>query len=443
MKKGLSSFVLGCLLWGMTTPALAGGVDNKQNFSADFVGTGSRNAAIDGADVAAYNPAGIMQMKNGGYLEFNGQAITLDYDHRINGRDYGLSDLALIPTTFGIYKQDKWALYGTFTINGGGGEVEYKEGNTITQGIADGANAGMFTNAFLDNYATLTGTARPNGASLSPGGVFSNQYAYSESAHYTLTVGGAYALTDALSLGAGIRYIITRKEVDIRGDYSGSPDPVIGKYSQDSDGWGGVVSVNYRISSHLNFAAKYETIVKLDWKTEMAGASRGNVGENILWMNDRVHGREYARDLPAVFATGFEWHALSNLTLCPSFTYYFEKEADWDIQNAEVEENSYDLALALRYEMNEKWSATLGYIYTDIGIKPEDFGIIEKMNPALDCHSFTIGGKYRMDQRWTFTTGIMASFYVSDTAPASVPNPETTYKKDVMTYAVGIQYRFL
>ena len=56
MKKLLNLvWVLG-LTWCMATPVLAGGSDNKQNFSAAFAGSLSRNAATEGADVAAYNP---------------------------------------------------------------------------------------------------------------------------------------------------------------------------------------------------------------------------------------------------------------------------------------------------------------------------------------------------------------------------------------------------
>ena len=445
MKKGLGIVLLSGLLGIFVSTAWAGGIDNKQNFSAAYVASPSRNAATEGADVAAYNPAGIMQMGNGGYLEIDGQVITLDYDHRINGRDYGISNTALPPTAFGIYKSDQWAFFGTFTINGGGGEVEYKEGNSITQGIATAGLAGGFSDPALNAHAASTGTPRPNGNYLNPGGIFANQYAYSESFHYTFTAGTAYAVNEAFSVAAAIRYITTKKEVDIHGDYTqgGTTQDVLGKYEQDAQGWGGVISMNYRMNDRLNLAAKYETKVELDWYTEVDEASRGTVGENILWMNGRVHGKEYARDLPAVFATGLEWKVLDKLTVAPSFTYYFEKDADMDTQNAKVDKNSYDIALGLRYDFNETWTAMTGYMYTDVGIKPEDFGIIEKMNPALDCHTFSLGCRYRMNEKWTFTTGVMASLYVSDTAPASGPNPKTTYEKDVMTYAIGVQYKFL
>ncbi|MCG8565476.1 MAG: TonB-dependent receptor [Desulfobacterales bacterium] len=409
-----------CLLITMGQ-AVAGGVDNKQNFSAAYVGSTSRNAATEGADIAAYNPAGIMQMKNGTYLEIDAQALTLDYDHHIDGKDYGISELAKLPTTFAVHKMDKWAVYGTFTVNGGGGSVEYKEGNNITKGIGQAA--------FLGGFAPA----------LPGGGTFTDEYAFSECYDYTFTTGASYALSDALSVSAGLRYVITDKEVDIQGTYSGQK--IIGKYEQDAQGWGGVINLNYRISDTLNFAAKYETIVKLDWYTEIDNASTA-IGRGILKANGREHGKEYARDLPAVFATGLEWQVMEQLTLCPSFTYYFEKDADWDTQNEKTDKNSYDIALAVRYKVNDAWTATAGYMYTDVGIKPEDYGIIEKMSPPLDCHTVSLGAAYKMNEKWRFTSGIMGSFYVSDSTKALPPNPETKYEKEVITYAIGVQYTF-
>jgi len=61
--------------------ALAGGIDNKQNFGTKYIGSTSRNAAVDGADIAAYNPAGVMMGQDGLKLSVDGQYILKTYEH--------------------------------------------------------------------------------------------------------------------------------------------------------------------------------------------------------------------------------------------------------------------------------------------------------------------------------------------------------------------------
>ena len=423
MKKWAIIFIC-IVICGFSSYALAGGIDNKQNFSAAYAATGSRNAALEGGDIAAYNPAGLAHLKDGTHLEVDTQFLYLDYAHEVDGRDYGLTHLIKCPTTFITHKKGKWAAYGTFTINGGGGDVEYEDGNSITKGLGYAISAGKFGHT--------------------PGGSLDDEYAYSQCYYYTFTAGGAYTFSDQLSMAGGLRYIITDKEVEIHGTYSIGNEYILGKYAMDAKGWGGVLSLNYKHSDQLNLSLRYETIVKLDWDTEVDENSRGTVGEIILTANGRVHGQTYARDLPAVLALGAEYKVLPDLTLAPSFTYYFEKDADMDTQNAKVDKNSYDLGLAARYHINESWAATLGYMYTNVGIDADDFGIIEKMNPPLDCHTVNIGGQYKMNEKWMFTMGLMGSFYVDDSAKADANgNPPTTYKKTVTTLAIGVNYTFL
>jgi long-chain fatty acid transport protein len=404
-------------------------VDNKQNFSAAYAGSLSRNAATDGADVAAYNPAGMMLLDNGSYLDINAQPFTFDYDHTFNGQTYTASPTLVTPTAFAIHKTDNWAVFGSFTINGGGGETEYENGNIITESIGNMASLGAFFPA-----------------GLLPGGSFENEYAYAESYDYTFTTGASYKINNIFSVAAGIRYVLTDKEVDIHGDYAGTH--IIGKYEQEADGSGGVFGLNIHPNDTLNIGIRYETRVNLDWETQTGGSTPE--GQYILGVFGRVDGESYARDLPAVLALGLEWRVLPKLTISPSYTLYFEKDADWGTQNYAVDDNSYDLGLALQYDINEKWSATAGYLYIDVGVKPENYGIIEKMNPPLDCHALALGAKYKMNEHWRFTFGLTGYFYEDDTAPAvtsaalggATVTPEVTYDKELYSGAFGIQYKF-
>lgn len=443
MKTWLGVLCMLVVIGSFANPAFGGGVDNKQNFSAAYAGSLSRNAATDGTDVAAYNPGGLMFLNDGFTMSVDAQPFTFDYDHTFDGETRTASPWLVTPTAFGVYKSDKWAVFGAFTINGGGGETEYDNGNIITENIGNAAAAGRFTNTFYTYWEGVTGTTRPNNNQLGTNGTLSNEYAYAKSFDYTFTTGLSYKFNSVVSVAAGVRYVWTDKEVDIHGTYtaSGISTDVLGKYDQEADGFGGIFGVNLHPSDTVNIGIRYETKVKLDWDTTVDSATRGTVGENILWINGRVHGESYARDLPAVLGLGIEWQVLPKLSINPSYTHYFEKDADWDSQNSKTDKNSYDLALGLQYDINEQWSATAGYMYIGIGLTPDDYGIIEQMSPPLDCHAFALGAKYRMTKQLMFTFGLTGYFYQADTDFSNTP--VVTYDKELYSGAIGIQYSFM
>jgi len=408
----MKRWLLTVLILGMAVPAFGGGIDNKQNFSAAYVGSLSRNAATDGADAAAYNPAGLMLLKNGTYLEVDLQPFTFDYDHEFNGETQTASPNLIAPMAFGVHKREKWAVWGAFTINGGGGETEYEHGNIITKTVENRL-----------------------------GGTISQPYAYAKSYDYTFTAGVSYDFHPMVSVAAGARYVITDKEVELHGTHPGL-GYILAKYEQEADGFGGVIGIDIHPSDKLNIGIRYESKVKLDWDTDTGGSTP--FGSVLLGQFGRVNGQSYARDLPAVLALGLEWKILPKLTLKPSFTLYFEKDADWDTQNDAVDGNSFDLALALQYDVNAAWSLTAGYLYIDVDMKPENFGIIEQMSPPLDCHAFALGAKYRMTEQITLTLSAAGYFYEDATAAADLTTgrPEVTYDKTLYQGGIGIQYRF-
>ncbi|MCG8640339.1 MAG: long-chain fatty acid transport protein, partial [Desulfobacterales bacterium] len=87
------------LLW-------AGGADNKTNWSAEYIGILNRNAATDAADIAMYNPAGVVKMENGLYANLSGHYFPKEYNNRINGQDFETDEPSIVPGFFAVYKKD-------------------------------------------------------------------------------------------------------------------------------------------------------------------------------------------------------------------------------------------------------------------------------------------------------------------------------------------------
>ena len=83
MKKLLVLLCVAGLIAASASPLFAGGIINKQNLSADYLRTMNRNAATDYADIAVYNPAGIMKMADGGYAKLDIMYFDKDYSNKV------------------------------------------------------------------------------------------------------------------------------------------------------------------------------------------------------------------------------------------------------------------------------------------------------------------------------------------------------------------------
>ncbi len=418
-KSFICILLFPCLAW-------AGGVDNKQNLSASYTASTSRNGAIEGLDTAAYNPAGIVHLQNGLSAGLHVQFISINYEHEIEGSSYKAENYPIIPSVFAVYNKDRWAGYATFTGIGGGGIVEYSEGNIITQKL---------TNILKTVFRAKSVT---------------NHYAYVESFDYALTTGFSYRATDKLSLSAGLRYVFTTRTAKLNATTSPAQREgtfIQAIYEQEDTSWGGVFGLNYRLSDTLNFGARYETRINLDWETKIPRGSTPT-GTALLKMHNREDKKAYARDLPAVLGLGMTWQATDKLSVMPSITLYLEKDSDWGEKNGIVGSNSMDLCLAFGYKIHPKLTLSCGYMYTRVDIDPDDFGIIEQMSPPLDCHSFSLGAKYQFSDALVIQLGTMANLYSSETSQATylAPNlilgPETEYGKKNYSIAVGFEYSF-
>ena len=189
MRKGLVGFMVLVVLVGLSSSIYAGGIINKQNLSADYIRTLNRNAATDMADAAAFNPAGTAMMQDGLYLKADAIYLWKDYSNQLPSTpaffNYGTLDSeepSIIPGLFAVYKQDRWATFFGVTVPGGGGKVDFKDGNSRTVLLGVG-------------YAGAFGA--PTG----------QQHIEAESHYIGYSLGGSYQIFDSLSIGGGVWYV--------------------------------------------------------------------------------------------------------------------------------------------------------------------------------------------------------------------------------------------
>jgi len=402
-------FAVGLIFSGASL-LFAGGIDNKQNFSAEYLRTFSRNAATDAADVTVYNPAGVMKMENGVYVNLGIFHALKDYSNTIGGTEYESDAPSTIPGLFALYKADKWAAFAAFTIPAGGGTVEYNEGDATTFGLASQIIAGS-------------------------GGAFNaiyNQRLEADSFYYGYTVGGAYQLNDMISVSLGARYIDATKEA--KGSVSlGSPIPAYDgtivdlEYEETADGWGGFVGVNIAPTADLNIGIRYETRTKLDFETKVKKDTVPPAG----YLTD---GAKERQDLPGLLGVGVGYTITPKIKVEASYTYYLEKNATWEDERLKDAGDSYDLGIALTYTFSPKLKGSVGYMLTNTGISPDE---MLPEAPELDAQTVCGGLLYEVIPDLNLNFALMHSFYEKETTSSGI-----VYEKAITGFGFGIQYKF-
>ena len=194
MKKILMLVACFSMAIGYSLQVWAGGIGNRTNWSVEYVRTLNRNAATDSADAVAYNPAGVMKMGDGLYGNLSIHMIDKNYSNKVNGQDLDSREPSYIPGLFAIYKQKRWAAMAALSNYGGGGKVDFSDGNWTTQkaglGIISQANAQLNAAAAL----------LPVPPSLLYYADITAQQLKAESLYLGYTFGGAFKINETISV---------------------------------------------------------------------------------------------------------------------------------------------------------------------------------------------------------------------------------------------------
>jgi long-chain fatty acid transport protein len=434
----LLSFVFVSTVYG-------GAAVNKTNWSAEYIRTLNRNAATDYADVAAFNPAGTVKLQEGFTINASGQYLDKDYTNKVDGKNFESDKSSAFPGAFAVYRKDKWALFGSFTFVGGGGEVDWSDGSVTTMAL--GANMTLLADRQAD--ATLQNppfnfpaaplfTYYGNG---SPTGTITKQNIEGKSYDLGYAFGGAYAINDVFSISAAIRYVDGTYEAE--GTVTTSPSPGYAPplspvtsdidFDQDADGWGAIFGINIAPNEKLNIGARFETKTELRFDTDI------KKGEEVLKAGFGIEdGKKYNKDLAPSLGLGVSYWLTEQLRMETNLTVYFNEEADWEGSEDNVD-NGYDAGIALEYHFTDSLLFSIGYMHTDLGFEPVD---MLPENPELDANTVGGGIAYAVNQKFHINFGLGHTWYEDDDFTDSSTGFEIEYEKDITFVALGLEYRF-
>jgi long-chain fatty acid transport protein len=419
MRKRFVFLCVVSLFAASTSPLFAGGIENKTNWSAEWVRTLNRNAATDSADAVSYNPAGVMKMDNGLYLNASGQYAFKDYSDTVHGTEYSTNEPDIVPSLFALYKQDKWAAYGAVTIVVAGGKVDYENGDATTLGLASN---------IITTFNTLFPGPPPAFTSIL------NQHLEGKSYFVGYTIGGAYKLNDIISVSLGARYVDASRDfkgfATLGGGSFGTQTYAV-DYDETGHGWGGIIGVNLSPIDELDIGIRFETKTSIDLVT---GVTTDTVPGGLV-----TNGAKRNRDLPALLGVGVSYKFTPKLRVEADLTYYFNQNAGWDnnpvtAADETQKDDGYDAGITCEYTFNPKWKASVGYMYTFVGINPDNMSI---ETPELDANTIAGGVAFNPTTNWGINLGVLKTFYKDATTSSGI-----TFDKDVVIVGLGAQYKF-
>lgn len=419
MKKAILCIGALSISLSAASAVLAGGIDNKTNWSAEYIRTLNRNAATDFGDIAAYNPAGTVKLSEGFTINGSIQYLAKDYKNIINGTSYESDEPSYIPGIFGIYNREKWSLFAAFSNYGGGGKVDFSQGSFTT-------------------YAAQLFIIGNSGGTLAAPGP---QQLTAESRYLGYTVGGAYSFNDMLSVSLGLRYIDASREAKGSAtvlDAGLNPAyPVRLNFEEDGNGWGAIFGANIAPNDKMNIGIRYETKTNIDLKAKV----KEDTANLLPLLMGVANGQERPRDLPAILALGVSYNLTPKLRTEVNLTYYFNENADWGGEE-DLVDNGYDAGITFEYIFTDKITASIGYMHTKLGVNPQD---MLPENPELDADTIGGGIAYAFSEKFHTNFSIGNSFYSDDSFITSAPLPAfpVEYKKNVFFLALGVEYRFM
>ncbi len=421
-------------------PAVAQ-IDNLANLSPEWSRLGSRNAATDAPDIMMYNPAGMAFTEPGLKIGIGNQSYfrkpSHEYDLGLGAMRYEQDGNDLFVPNLNIgYTRDRWSVFGSAYIAGGGATANFPAGSINTDliigGLIPAFNAGYMTDYTSGKDVYLEGT----------------------SYYLALGIGGAYAVNEKVAFGLMVRNLMARNKTmagfTLTGSVSGlAPDVPLGIETKDNaNGVGVMAGVHLKPTDKLEVAFRYESKVNLEFET--------TVEQDDLGMF--TDGDKSRRDFPAVAAVGFAYQATEKLKVMSDWNYYFQKNADWGMVEIEdpayfetelsvVAGDAYTFSLSFEYKATEKLAVSLGGVYSKNDIQDRDayYTSLGAFETVMESNLSICGGfAYDVSDKVQVNLGIFQAIYSEESVKALYYSPldvDVKINNRVTSVGLGVNFK--
>ncbi|HDJ22848.1 MAG TPA: hypothetical protein ENF17_03030 [Candidatus Aminicenantes bacterium] len=446
MKK----FFFGLWLTFLSVSLVSGAIITNTNQSVEYIRLLARNASLR-LDSVYYNPAGTAFLANGFHLALHNQTIkqektVINAFPFLNSSEYvGQVQVPIFPSFFAVYKQDKWAVSFGFGPNSGGGTAEFSTGLPSFE----------IPLSLLPASMAMMGVPTTKYAA--------DMYFKGQSAFYGFQGNVSYAFSEMFSLAVGLRYIyaVNKYQGHLENikinplhpllnpsgqmmsaaqffTLAGMPEMAAEVSDQAVDvtqkgtGFTPLVGLDIRPSERLNIGIRYEFNTKVELENE------SKVDDTGLYPD----GYKFRNDIPAILSLGVEYALTEPFRIMVSYTYFFDKNANWEGRENLVDSNTYDLGVGLEFDLTKRITLSCGYLRSESGVSEEyqtDFSY------ELDSNSFGVGARINLSPSIDLELGGLYSKYIEDDKTMSIeefPLPfSESYQQWNWVFSVGLEIK--
>jgi long-subunit fatty acid transport protein len=187
------------------------------------------------------------------------------------------------------------------------------------------------------------------------------------------------------------------------------------------------------LDDKLNVAIKYEFNTKL----ELTNSADSDKDANGMFKNDST----FRNDIPAILSLGIGYSFADNLRASISWNHYFDKNADWNGKEKFIDNNLYEIAVGLEYDINEMFTVSAGYMHGQTGVGQ---GYQTDISFSNSTNTIGLGGRWNINEHFSVDLGALFVSYTTaeeDKTYLNIPYKET-YDKSLMDFAIGLNYKF-
>lgn len=453
----LNKIKMAIMALAVSAVANAASIDYLINNSASYFQNPSQTGKIT-VEGVFYNPAGTVFLEDGQYINANLQNSLIEQSMTLDGTKYGSKKYSGSPSFNYLYKKNNYSIFANASTIAGGATLEYKNGiagiplavesinNTINRQVSAMSVIPMYSQVFAMTGNTLDAKIKNSN--------FTGQNRY-----FQLAVGGAYKVTDKLSLSGGLKYVTAHRK--LKGNVSFTYNEKLGKTlgvipgnleidaKREGDGVGATFGLDYKATDTLNFALKYDTPVKLNFKTKTSETKGLSILGSRVGLSNiyAVYANGYSgrRDLPGVLSLGLS-KDINKVTISGGYVHYFNDAAVMD--GVEYKDGQ-EFNVGLDYRFSPKWTFHTGFNYAKTGAKNNTFGDGEY---AINSQIYATGLTYKPSDAHEWKFGLAHVNYnekngVKDTrslngTPLSIDKSRVKYDKSINVFTLGYTYKF-
>ncbi len=427
--------------------------------SIGYVRNMAKNATVDNADAAIYNPAGTVKLQDGFYVDLSNQMAYKKYTAKLttaltepslglplNGLEsVDEKPVWLNPSAVIMYKKGKGAVWFDFTVPAGGGSVSYK---------SDG----------IDN---LRGLAFVPTTSASP--VPATKFV-GDSSTLAFSVSASYQPFDWVSVAAGLRYCSGSGSVTAGAGFVNAI-----KLSYTQDGWTGYASINFYPIENLVIAAAFQPEVRMRGKMSVKHDGLSNIhdAEVATWLGHTISALELTyggigeQTVDGKIYIGIGYDVTEDLNVQVAFDYGLSKQQSYvgNPLNVNIDPSTatYDTIVAAydASSINDKkrdgYTITAGAEYQIGMFRPSlSFGYDKTADtpqsntgapwdPGLNSWLVSAGLAVTPVDWLEISVGVLKTFYEpTSSGPASgFLAGRLNFEKDAWVYGIGLTAKFL